>query len=106
MKAAIGRIFVFLPARRAQHELAHRRVRTVVRNVDNNGVARAAIGAVRERILKSTVDGIKEFGAAVCAGGEVGENIDRLRRVRIAVVNLKLRRGLRGDPVRLAYRHH
>src|SRR5579863_5864496 len=50
VKPAVGGTFVFFAAGRTQDKLAHRRVRPIVRDVDNNGVARATIGAIGERI--------------------------------------------------------
>ena len=55
VKAAVRRILVFFAAGGTQHELAHRRVGPVVRNVDDDGVTRAAVGAVGEGIFKAAV---------------------------------------------------
>src|SRR5579863_1574470 len=51
VEAAVGGIFVFFAAGRAEGESPHRRVGAVVGNVDDDGVARATIGAVGEGIF-------------------------------------------------------
>ena len=84
VKAAVRRILVFLAAPRAQHEITHRRVGPVIRNVDDDGVARPAIRAVGEGIFKAAIVGIEQFFAAVGAGGQVRQHVDRLAGVVVA----------------------
>ncbi len=68
VEAAVGRVLVFLAASRAERKLPHRRIGPVVRNVDDDGVARSAVGAVGEGIKKAAVGGIEQFFAAVGTG--------------------------------------
>src|ERR1700687_2763799 len=72
VEAAIRWVLVFLATRGTQRELPHRGVWPVVGDVDNDGVARAAIGAIGERVFKAAIAGIEKFLAAVSAGGKIG----------------------------------
>src|ERR1700752_497896 len=60
MKAAVQRLIVFRLALWADAEGSHRRIRAVVGDVADNGEARAALGAVDERIQVAPVAGIKQ----------------------------------------------
>ena len=62
------------PGMRAHREIFHRRVRAVVRQRFDDAEARAAIGAVRERIKMAPVFGIKNFAQTIRAGGDVGQD--------------------------------
>ena len=90
VEAAVGRILIFLAAGRAEHELPHRCIGTVVGDVDDDGVARSAVGAVGEGIEKAAVGGIEQLFAAVGTGREVGQYIHGFRGIGFAVVNLEL----------------
>src|ERR1700686_3511195 len=98
VEAAVRWVLVFLATHRTQCELLHRGVRPVVRDVDDNGVARSAIGAIGERVFKAAIAGIEQFLAAVGAGGQVGEKVDRFAGIALAGENLKPGRALRGKP--------
>ena len=76
VEAPVGRVAVLALAVRAHAEGGHGRGRTVVGHVAHDGEARAAAGAVRERIVKSPVGRVQHLGEAVGAGGEVGRDGD------------------------------
>ena len=52
--------------------LGHGGVAAVVRDVENDGVARAAIGAVGEGVAVAAIGGVGEIGGAFRTGGDVG----------------------------------
>ena len=85
VKAAVRGILVLLAAPRTEHEAAHGRVGPVIRDVDDDGVARAAVRAVGEGIFKAAILGIEQLVPAVGAGGQIGQNVDRLAGVVVAV---------------------
>ncbi len=58
--AAVERVVVFASAVRAEGKPGHRRPGPVVWQPENDGVARPAIGAVRERIGEAPVGGIAD----------------------------------------------
>ena len=74
MEAAVAGVFVLCPAGRAHGEDAHRRFFAVVGNVLHDGEARAAVGAVDERVVITPVGGIEQFAQAVIAGGGIGRD--------------------------------
>ena len=74
VKAPAGGIVVFALAVRALAERAHGGVRAVVGQALDEGVTRAALRAVDERIAMTPVGGVEEFAAAVVAEGEVGRD--------------------------------
>src|SRR6202043_257838 len=90
VEAAVLWVLVFLATHRTQCELLHRGVRPVVRNVDNDRVAWAAIGAVGERVFKAAIAGSEQFLAAVEAGGKIGKNIDGLAGIVVAGKNFEM----------------
>ena len=104
VEAAIGGILVLFAALRTEHEIFHRGVRPIVRYIDHNGVARAAVGAVGEGILEAPVSGIEQLVAAILAGGQVRKHVDRFPLVGVAGVNLKAGGALDGNPGGLANR--
>jgi len=106
VKAAIGGIPVLFAALRTEHEIFHRGVRAIVGYVDHDGVARAAVGAIRERILEAPVSGIEQFVAAILARSKVGEHVDRFSLVGVARVYLERSRVLDGNPRGFANRDH
>ena len=80
VKAAVARVLVLAPARRAHREGRHRRIRPVVRDVTHDREARPAVRAVRERVAKAAVRGVEQLGEAVRARG----GVRRDRRLRLA----------------------
>ena len=54
--------------------LGHGGVAAVVRDVENDGVARAAFGAGGEGVAEAAVGGVCEVGGAGGAGGDVGRD--------------------------------
>src|SRR3974390_1531285 len=74
MEATIGGIVVFGPAGGAHLEFVHRSARAIIRDVANDGEARATVGAVDERIAESTVARIGHFAKAVVTHGDVRGN--------------------------------
>ena len=77
------RVFILTPALRAHPEFLHRRVRPVVRQGAYDREPRSAIRAVGKRIPVAAVPRVGDFGKAVRAGGNVGEDKrSRLSRCR------------------------
>ena len=95
MKATIGGVLVLRLAGRAHAERRHGRHRAVVGDVLNDGVARAAIGAVGEGIAKAPIRGIAEVAPAIVAGRHVGRHQHELAGFGHAVPD---------DEVRIAQR--
>ncbi len=73
MEAPVERVGVFAPAVRAHLELAHGRVWPVVGNVEDDGEARAAVGAVGEGVQMTPVVGVEKLGKAGRASSEIGQ---------------------------------
>ena len=71
MKSSVPRIVVLRLASRAHAKARHGCVRPIVRNVPDDRVTRAAVGAVGELITKAPVGRIAEIAVAVGAGGHV-----------------------------------
>src|SRR6266496_1384313 len=74
MKPAVGRIVIFAVAVFVEWPSFHRRIRTIVGQGENDGVARSAIGAVDVGILETASRRIPEFPQAVVAHGQVGRD--------------------------------
>ncbi len=71
MKTPVVRIFVLGPARSAHLEIAHRRVRAVVRNVFYYRETRAAVCAVDKRIAISTVVFVDQLRNTILTGRNI-----------------------------------
>ena len=71
VEAAVGRILVLAAAVGAEREAGHRRVRAVVRDRADDREARAALGAVDERVAVAAVGRVEQLAQAVVAGGDV-----------------------------------
>ena len=80
VKAPVGRILVLGAAALAHRERGHRGERPVVWNVPHDREARAAVGAVDERVAVAAVGGVEELQQALVAGRAVGGHA----RVRLA----------------------
>ena len=74
VKPAVARVVVFRPARRAHREFFHRGVRAVVGQRFDDAEARAAVGAIRERITIAPVFRIENFAQAIGTGGDVRQH--------------------------------
>ena len=74
VEAAVARVVVFGLALRAHRERLHRGVRAVVGQGLDDAEARAAVGAVGERIAVAAVFGIEDFAQAIRARGDVRQN--------------------------------
>ena len=72
MKAPVARIVVLRLAGRAHVEGGHGGVGAIVGDIANDGVARAAVGAIGERVAEAAVGGRGEIAEAIVAGGHVG----------------------------------
>jgi len=97
VKAAVARVVVFLLAVRAHGKDAHGRVGPVVGNVGDDGKARAAVGAVDERIAIATIAGVEQLSQAVRADGDVGRDGLKLARLGLRVAD--------GEPIRVGKLH-
>ncbi len=96
VEAAVERVVVLALTGVAHHEVAHRRVRAVVRQLVDDAVARPAVGAVDERVAVAAVVRVEQFAAARLAEGDVGHH-DGARMVR----DLALVDGEFGQPGRV-----
>ena len=103
METAVRRVLVFFATHGTKRELLHCGVRPVVGNVDDDGVARSAIGAIGERVFKAAVTGIEQFLAAVGAGGKIGKNIDGLAGIVVAGKNFEMSGAQGREPGRFAH---
>src|ERR1017187_9871102 len=74
VKAPVIRIHVLRGAGSAHREAGHRRSRSIVRDVLNDGVARPAMGAIGERITVAPVMRVAEIAPAGIAGPCIGRN--------------------------------
>jgi hypothetical protein len=73
--APVGGVRVFTSALRAHPEACHGRFWPVVREVLDDGVARSALRAVGEGIAVAAVERVLDFSAAVCADGEIRQDV-------------------------------
>src|SRR5579859_2233219 len=71
MKTAVYWVGVFTRASRAEREAGHGRQRPVIGQVANDGEARAAVGAVNERVQIAPVGRVKQLAQAIVAQGHV-----------------------------------
>ncbi len=71
VKAPVVRVLVLGPAGGAHLERGHRRRGAVVGDARHDREARAAVGAVRERVAVTAVGGIEQLGQTVVAGRHV-----------------------------------
>ncbi len=85
MKAAVERVFVFTPAIRAQGEIAHRGVGTIVGQGGDQRVARTALSTVDEGIAVAAVGRVVQFGQAVGTDESIDWQMDVGGRTRLAV---------------------
>ena len=85
------RFIVFVPAFRAHRECLHRGVRAVVGQGLDDAEARAAVGAVGERITVAAIFGIEDFAQAIRAGGDVRQNERGFAAADFAGANFKCR---------------
>src|SRR6476620_3288612 len=69
VETTIARVLVFRPALRAHLEGRHRRAGPVVGHALDDREARAAVGAVDERVAKAPILLVMELGETVITGG-------------------------------------
>jgi len=74
VEAAVGGVVVFSLAGGAHGERGHGGLGAVVGDAAGDGEARAAVGAVEERVAVAAVGEVEEFAEAVGASGGVGGN--------------------------------
>src|ERR1039457_5012322 len=91
MKAAVGWIAILSLALRTHTETGHCRLRPVVGNVLNNGIAWSAIGAVGEGIPEAAVRGIVDVAQAIAASCDVRRNQHELAFHRQAFPDVESR---------------
>jgi hypothetical protein len=84
-----------------QREARHRRVGTVVREPARDAEARAAVGAVDERVSVATIGRVVELAEAVVAHGDVGRDERATGRLGVAVDDVELALPHRHDRFRL-----
>ena len=106
VEAAVARVGVLAPARRAHLELAHGGARPVVGNVQNDGVARPAVSAIGEGIKIAPVGRVEQLAEAVAAGCQVGQHGRGSFGARVAGQDLKPREAGRRQPTDFPGQHH
>ena len=74
METPVRRIFVLGAAVSAERKSAHRGLGAVVGDIQNDGEARSAVGAVDERVAITAVGGIEELAQAIVAHRHVGRD--------------------------------
>ena len=89
MKAPVGRISILRFARGAHAKFSHGGGRAVVGNVGDDGVAGAAIGAIRKRIAVPPIFGLREIAQAVVTGRYVRGHQRKIAHPRPALPDLK-----------------
>ena len=80
MEAAVERVVILGPARRAHHEAAHRGVRPVVGHRVDDAEPRTAVRAVGEGIAIAPIGRVANLGQAIVAGCDVGHHQRASRR--------------------------
>ena len=90
-------VVVFTLARRAHRERRHRRRRAVVGDAGGDREARAAGGAVGERVVVAPVVRIADLAGAVDARREVGRDRQRARAAGFAALDHEVGDRLGGD---------
>lgn len=75
VEAPVGGVGVLGRAPRAEREAAHRGAFAVVRQILDDGGARAAVGAVDEGIAVAAVGGVEQLAQAGGAGRGVGRDL-------------------------------
>ena len=98
VEAAVERVVVFGLALRTHDEALHRSVGTVVRQRLDDAEARAAVGAIGERVTVAAVMRIEDLGEAIRAGGDVREHQRGPGPVGIARTDRKARVADRVEP--------
>ena len=90
MKTSVERLVVFALTPFAHLKSAHRRLRTVVWNVFDDGETRSAIRAVNKRITKSAVAFVEKFAPTFGANTRVGRDERVFRLTNLASDNAKI----------------
>src|SRR5579883_3580872 len=89
VKTPIGRVFVLATASVTHGETLHRRPRAVIGQTFDDAVAWAAIGAVCEGIMETSIIRVENFTQAVGTCRQVGQDHGRLRASGAAVAHLE-----------------
>jgi hypothetical protein len=89
MKPAVRRIVVLTITGSAHLELRHRSPGTVIGNVLNNRVPRAAVCAIGERVTVAPIGWIQHFTPAIVACRYIGGDLDEFSRFAGAFHDLK-----------------
>ena len=74
VEAAVGWIVVFRGALFVERPGCHRRLSSIVRKGEDDGIARAAVGAIDIGIVKAPVARVEELREAGIAGGKIGRD--------------------------------
>ena len=75
VKPAVQRIVVLTAAARVERPARHRGPGTVVRQPENNGVARPAVGAVQQRVAMPPIPRIQKLREAIRAKRQIRRDI-------------------------------
>lgn len=89
VKAPVGRIVVFLLARRTHRETPDRGPRPIVRDVFDDAVAWPAMRAVNKRIPVAPIRRIEKFGKTFATGGQIRQHLRAIRAGRLAGPDLE-----------------
>src|SRR5260370_16576106 len=106
MKSPVQRIAIFANALETHREARHGGERAVVRHTSHNCEARAAVGAVVERVAKTAIGAAKNLPHTIVAGGDVrcDQNVAITRAVPF--VYLKPPTPAQRNPPTLTPTHH
>ena len=80
MKSAVAWIGILGRALRTEGKARHRRIGTIIRQPFDQGVARAALGAINEGVAEAPISRITHFGKAFVAGKVVRRQAEYVPR--------------------------
>ncbi len=106
VKAAVGRGGVLAAAVGTHLEGPHGSPRAVVGNIENDAIARSAVGAVGERIAEAAIGRIAKFREAGRAGCQVRQHRGGLLRALVASQDREPARPNRDQPADLPGEHN
>ena len=97
MESAVAWIGILGRTLRTEGKVRHRRIGTIIRQPFDQGVARAALGAINEGVAEAPISRITHFGKAFVAGKVVRRKLNMFRERCFTDVNLKVRDSFRRD---------
>ena len=95
VKAAVSRVVIFRGAVGAERKARHAGVGPVIRDGLDDSKARAAVGAVDERVAVPPIPRVKKFAPAIRADRQIRRNGQEVPRLILALANHESRINLR-----------